>query len=36
MSIVIIAFKGAPCVSDAAIKKEEELDKILEEKVKGI
>ena len=35
MSIVIIAFEGAPKVSEAAKKKEAELDKTLETKVKG-
>ena len=36
MSIVIIAFEGAPKVSDEALQKEKELDEKLEEKVKGI
>ena len=35
MSIVIIAFKGAPVVSEVAKKKEEELNRRLEEKIKG-
>ena len=35
MSIVIIAFSGAPQVSQEAIQKEQELDSKLEDKVKG-
>lgn len=35
MSIVIIAFKGAPRVSEEAKRKEQELDKRLETRVKG-
>lgn len=36
MSIVIIALKGAPVVSEVAKKKEEELERRLEEKIKDI
>ena len=35
MSIVIVAFEGAPKISEEAIRKEEELDRKLEDKVKG-
>ncbi len=35
MSIVIVAFEGAPKVSEAAKQKEKELDALLEEKIKG-
>jgi len=35
MSIVIVAFKGAPTVDAEAVKKEEELDKRIEDKIKG-
>ena len=35
MSIVIVAFEGAPVVSDEAKQKEAELDARLEVKVKG-
>ena len=35
MSIVIIAFEGAPKVSEEAKQKEKELDARLEEKIKG-
>ena len=36
MSIVIVAFEGAPTVSEEALQKEKELDKRLEVKVKGV
>lgn len=36
MSIVIVAFKSAPAVSEEAIKKEEELDARLRDKIKEI
>jgi hypothetical protein len=35
MSIVIVAFTGAPIVSEEAIKKEQELDNRIEAKIKG-
>lgn len=35
MSIVIIAFEGAPKVSEEAMRREEELDRRLEEKING-
>lgn len=35
MSIVIVAFTGAPTVSEEAIKKEQELDNRIEAKIKG-
>lgn len=35
MSIVLIAFEGAPCVSEEAIKKDKDLDEKIEQKVKG-
>ena len=35
MSIVIIAFEGAPKINEEAVRKEEELDRRLEECVKG-
>ena len=35
MSIVLIAFEGAPTVSDDAIQKERELDEQIEVKIKG-
>ena len=36
MSIVIVAFTGAPTVSEEAIKKEQELDNRIEAKIKEI
>jgi len=36
MSIVIVAFEGAPKVSEAAKQKEKELDALLEEKIKEV
>jgi len=36
MSVVIVAFEGAPKVSDEAKEKEAELDTRLELKVKGL
>ncbi|KAK3737911.1 hypothetical protein RRG08_028536 [Elysia crispata] len=36
MSIVLIAFEGAPFVSEEAIKRDKELDEKIEAKVKGI
>lgn len=36
MSIVVVAFEGAPKVSDVAVKKEQELDAKIETKIKGI
>jgi len=36
MSIVIVAFEGAPKVSEEAIQKEQELDALLEEKIKEV
>lgn len=36
MSIVIIAFEGAPKVSETALQNEKELDKLLEKRVRGI
>lgn len=35
MSIVLIAFEGAPSVTEEAIKKDRELDEKIEAKVKG-
>jgi len=35
MSIIIVALKGAPKVSESALAKEAELDARLEAKVKG-
>ena len=35
MSIVIVAFEGAPKVSEEAKQKEHDLDTLLEEKIKG-
>lgn len=35
MSIVIVAFAGAPEVSEDAIKKEKDLDERIEVKIKG-
>ena len=35
MSIIIIAFQGAPKVSDESIQKDQELEKTLKEKVNG-
>ena len=34
MSIVIVTFRGAPQVNPEAVKKEEELDAKIEEKIK--
>lgn len=36
MSIVIIAFEGAPKVSETALQNEKELDKRLEKRIRGI
>lgn len=36
MSIVIVTFQGAPKPSEEAIRREEELDKNIERKIKGI
>lgn len=36
MSVVIVAFAGAPAVSEEAMQKERKLDTLLENKVKGI
>jgi len=36
MSIVIVAFSGAPQVSEEAKQKEADLDSRLEEKVRGM
>ena len=36
MSIVIVAFEAAPKVSEEAKQKEQELDALLEEKIKGM
>ena len=35
MSIVLVAFEGAPKVSEEAVKKDKELDDRIEAKVKG-
>jgi hypothetical protein len=35
MSMVIIAFEGAPKVSEAALNKEKELDRRLEKRIRG-
>lgn len=35
MSIVLIAFEGAPTVSEEAVKKDKDLDEKIERKVKG-
>lgn len=35
MSVVLVCFPGAPKVSEEAVKKEEELDKYLENRVEG-
>ena len=35
MSIVLIAFEGAPKVSEEYVKKDKELDERIEAKVKG-
>ena len=36
MSIVLVAFEGAPTVSEEAVQKEKELDEKIEIKIKGI
>lgn len=36
MSIVIVALKGAPGISEEAVKQEQELDARIEEKIKGL
>lgn len=35
MSIVLVAFEGAPTVSEEAVQKERELDEKIEQKIKG-
>lgn len=35
MSVVVVCLPGAPKISEEAVKKEEELDKYLETRVKG-
>ena len=35
MSIVVVTFQGAPKPTEEAIKREEELDKNIEKKIKG-
>ena len=35
MSIVLVAFEGAPSVCEEAVRKEKELDERIEEKIKG-
>ena len=36
MSIVLVAFEGAPSVCEEAVQKEKELDERIEQKVKGM
>lgn len=35
MSVVLVCFPGSPKISEEAVKKEEELDKYLENRVEG-
>lgn len=35
MSIVLVAFEGAPSVCEEAVQKERELDEKIEQKIKG-
>jgi hypothetical protein len=35
MSIVLVAFEGAPTVNEEAVQKERELDDKIEQKIKG-